>query len=76
MEQYTARYPEIPAGSMKRVYNSNAAAVDDAIGVMRETLTEQHEKFGNKTLIVFSQVLHIATYPCLLCVFTVCFADW
>jgi len=32
VEQYTARYPDIPAGSMKRVYNSNMAALDDAIG--------------------------------------------
>ena len=67
VEQYTARYPEIPAGSMKRVYNSNMAAVDDAIGVMRETLAEQDEKFGNKTLIVFSQVLPIAMHSWFLC---------
>ena len=64
---------------MKRVYNSNMAAVDDAIGVMRQTLTEQQEKFGNKTLIVFSQVSAslrpsraCLTFAGLLCLLTCC----
>ena len=55
VEEYTARYPELQEGSMQRVYNSNMAAVDDAIGIMKATLDEQATKFGNKTLIVFTQ---------------------
>ena len=31
------------------------AAIDDSIGVMRAALEEHKAKFGNRTLIVFSQ---------------------
>ena len=60
VEEYLARYPNIPAGSMKRVYNSNMAAIDDSIGVMRAALEEHKAKFGNRTLIVFSQGAQMA----------------
>ena len=35
---------------MKRVYNSNMAAIDDSIGVMRAALEEHKAKFGNRTM--------------------------
>ena len=45
---------------MKRVYNSNMAAIDDSIGFMRAALEEHKAKFGNRTLIVFSQGAQMA----------------
>ena len=40
--------------------NSNMAAIDDSIGVMRAALEEHKAKFGNRTLIVFSQGAQMA----------------
>ena len=55
VQKYTDAYPNIKAGSMKRVYNSNMLAVDDAIGFLRASLQREAPTFGRKTLIVFSQ---------------------
>ena len=50
---YEDRFPELPAG-MRRVYNSNMAAIDDAIGVLKESLEAHPDTYENRTLIVFS----------------------
>lgn len=39
---------------MKRVYNSNMAAIDDAVGQLREALEAHPATYENRTLIVFS----------------------
>ena len=52
---YTDRYPELQEGSMQQIYNSNMAAVDDAIGTLRSALSAAAHVFENRTLIIFSQ---------------------
>lgn len=49
-----ARFPDLPMGS-RRTYNSNMAAVDDAVGVLRSALAGNSATFGNSTLVVFTQ---------------------
>ena len=55
VDEYMARFPLLAPGGSRRVYNSNMAAVDDAVGVLCRALTDNSAVFGNNTLIVFTQ---------------------
>ena len=55
---------------MKRVYNSNMAAVDDSVGRMRVALTKSADVFENKTLgatAAGNDVGHFDSYCLLIC---------
>lgn len=54
-KRYEERFPDLANGSMKKVYNSNMAAVDDAIGALLGALDTNNAVFGDSTVIVFSQ---------------------
>jgi hypothetical protein len=55
VDEYMARFPLLAPGGSRRVYNSNMAAVDDAVGVLLQALDDNSAVFGNNTLIVFTQ---------------------
>ena len=52
---YEERFPNLINGTMKKVYNGNMAAVDDAIGALLGALDTHSAVFGGKTVVVFSQ---------------------